>query len=82
VNCNLTRRLSYAELAAKVGEQDTFDRVSEKGESYRVEIDFVVDDAKTQAVRVMSMISYSAWTDFSPVCGDFIMDTEGDFVGE
>ncbi len=76
------KKLSYEDLVRKIGEQETFERINETGENYQIEIDFFFDDEKEKTLRVTGMISYSFWTDFSPVCSDFIIAPDGKFIGE
>ena len=77
------RAMSYEEIVAKIGEQESFERVSERGEPYQIEFDFFYDDYLEQKdIRVIGMVSYSLWTDFSPVGSDFIIAPDGKFVGE
>jgi hypothetical protein len=79
---NEYRNLSYAELVEKIGEQETFEGKNEKGEDYRIEFDFFYDGDEATDLRVSGMISYSGWTDFFPVCSDFIISPDGEFIGE
>ncbi len=76
------RKLPYEELVRKIGEQETFEKVSETGEKYQIEVDFFFDDEGEKTLRVAGMISYSFWTDFSPVCSDFIIAPDGKFIDE
>jgi len=76
------RKLPYEELIRKIGEQETFERVNETGEKYQIEINFFFDDEEEKILRVTGMISYSFWTDFSPVCSDFIVAPDGKFIDE
>ena len=76
------RKLSYAELVEKVGEQENFEGKNEKGEDYRIEFDFFYDGHEETDLRVTGMISYSGWTDFFPEVSDFIIAPDGKFVGE
>ena len=76
------RALSYEEIASKIGKQENFEYSTEKGEPYRVEVDVFYDDSEDQNIRVISMISYSFWTDISPVSSGFIVAPDGRFVGE
>ena len=76
------RQISYPELVLKIGEQETFEGVSEDGEKYEVEIEFFFDDEKTKNLRVTGTISYDLKTDFSPVVCDFIIAPNGHFIGE
>ena len=76
------RRLSYEEIASKRGTQEAFERTSESGEPYQIEFDFIDEDSESGNIRVWAMVSYSWWTDFSPVSSDFIMAPDGSFIGE
>jgi hypothetical protein len=76
------RALGYEQIAAKIGSQENFDRVSESGEPYQIEFDFFYDDSESKNIRVCGIVSYSGWTDFFPVSSDFIIAPEGYFVGE
>lgn len=76
------RLLSYHELTEKLGTQECFERLTEDGNEYRVEVDFMYDDEATKAIRVFSMISYSLWTDFSPISECFIKASDGKFIDE
>ena len=76
------RQLNYSELVLKIGEQETFEGVSETGEKYEIEVDFFFDDEKTKNLRVTAMISYDRATNFSPVVSDFIIAPNGNFIGE
>jgi hypothetical protein len=82
VELRLYREMPYERILAKVGTQECFERVSEKDEPYRIEFDFFFDDADEANIRVSAMISYSFWTDFSPVGSDFIIGPDGKFIGE
>lgn len=79
---NQFRKISYESLVEKIGKQKTFEETTEKGEDYRIEIDFFFDGHEETNLRVVAMISYSFWTDFSPISTDFIMHPSGNFVGE
>ena len=76
------RKLPYLDLVKKIGEQETFNRISERGEQFQIEVDFFFDDEEEKTVRVSAMLTYSLWTDFSPVNRDFIVAPSGKFVGE
>lgn len=76
------RSWDYAGLVSKIGNPESFERVSKRGEAYQVEIQCFFDDRENKNVRVSAAISYSVWTYFSPVGSDFIMTPGGSFVGE
>ena len=71
------RVMSYAEIAKKIGEAESFERISDRGEPYQIEFDFFYDDKLDKSIRVIGMVSHSAWTDFSPVSNDFIIAPNG-----
>ncbi len=76
------RKLPYSDLVKKMGEQETFEKINERGEKFQVEVDFFFDNEEEKTIRVLAMLSYSLWTDFSPVSRDFIVAPNGKFVGE
>ena len=76
------RGMSYEDISAKIGEQETFERISERGEPYQIEFDFFYDNHTSGNIRVAGIVSYSGWTDFFPVSNDFIIGPDGKFVGE
>ncbi len=76
------RAMSYEQIAAKIGESESFERVSEQGEPYQIEFNFFYDDHEAENIRIMGIVSYSGWTDIFPVSNDFIVAPNGDFVGE
>jgi len=76
------RAMSYEQIAAKVGKQENFERISENGEAYQIEFDFFYDDNESGNIRVGGTVSYSRLTDFLPVSNDFIIAPDGKFIGE
>lgn len=76
------RALSYEEIYSRLGGQENFERVSDDGEPYRIEIDFMFDDEGQKTIRVSGIVSFSGWTDFSPVSSSFIINRNGEFMGE
>ncbi len=76
------REIDYLDLERKVGMQESFERITDAGESYQVEIGFVTDSDETKAVRVMAMVSYTIWTSFAPVGVSFIRAPDGSVVDE
>lgn len=76
------RSLRYSDLLKKTGEPEYFERITATGEKYQIEVDFFIDDEERKTIRVLAAISYSFWTDFSPICSDFIIAPDGKFVGE
>ena len=76
------RSLPYEELVSKIGHAESFERVSESGEPYQIEFDCFFDDSEDRNIRVVGMVSYSWWTDFSPISSSFIMSPDRSFIGE
>lgn len=76
------RSLKYEAIATKLGTQDCFERETEDGNKYSVEVDFFYDDAEEGNIRVIAMISNSLWTSISPFSSDFIVAPDGSFIGE
>ena len=76
------RSLQYETIAAKLGTQECFERETEDGNKYSVEVDFFYDDAEERNIRVTAMISNSFWTSISPFSSDFIVAPDGSFIGE
>lgn len=52
------RRLSYEQIAAKRGTQESFERTSEVGDSYQIEFEFFDDDSESGNLRVSGAVSY------------------------
>ncbi|HSK72067.1 MAG TPA: hypothetical protein VK892_10260 [Pyrinomonadaceae bacterium] len=76
------RKLGYSKLVGKIGEVETFEGKNLEGDQYQIEVEFFYDGFEETDLRVAGMISYNFWTDFSPVCGDFIIAPNGKFIGE
>ena len=76
------RRLSYADLAAKIGEIDCLEITGPSGAKYQIEIQFFWDDRPDGDVRVMGGIDDGGLRAFMPLCDDFIISPDGRFVGE
>ena len=76
------RNMSYDSIRRKIGYPESFERVSDLGEPYQIEIDFFYDNHKEGNIRVVAAVSFNFWTDFSPVSSDFIIAQTGDFIGE
>lgn len=52
------------------------------GVVYQVEVEAFWDDRKRRDLRVLASIDDGGWRAFSPLCDDFIIATDGSFVGE
>ncbi len=77
------RSLSYAELVAKLGDIDCLDVVGPSGTDYQIEVQFMWDGKADGDVRVMGGIDDGGLLSaFMPLCEDFIVTPNGEFVGE
>ncbi len=78
----LYRALSYDEIASRLGTKESFGSSGENGDEYGVEIEFIYDGEKWGPIRVWAAVSYSFWSDFSPVVNTFILAPSGEFIDE
>jgi hypothetical protein len=76
------RRRSYSELLAVVGGSETFARPAPSGVTYQVAVRVFFDDESRRTLRVAGAIDDGGWCALVPVCDDFIMASDGTFVGE
>ncbi len=78
VKLNDYRRMTHAELAAKVGEEDISEVVGPSGTAYQIEILVTWDHKPNGDVRVLGSIDDGTLRGaFKPVCGDFLVSGEG-----
>ena len=76
------RKLSYANLVAKIGDNDCLEVSSPTGVEYQIEVQFMWDGKPGGDVRVMAGIDDGGWRAFMPLCDSFIVAADGRFVGE
>ena len=76
------RRHSYADLVAKIDDIDCFEISGPTGVEYQIEVQFMWDGKPDGDVRVMGAIDDGGLRAFIPLCEDFIVSPDGDFVGE
>ena len=76
------RAKSYGELVRLLKAQDTSEVDSESGERYQVEFQAVWDDKEGGNLRVVGSIDDGRKRAFMPLTDDFIIDPNGEFVGE
>ena len=78
------RPLEYAALKrrADAGLPETAQVTDENGREYQLEIQYLIDDPRTDDVRVMVAIDDGGWRAFAPLCRDFVMSPDGRFLGE
>ena len=72
------RKLSYDQLAARVGDEEFPEEVGASGTQYQVEIQIVWDDKPNGAVRVLGSIDDGGWRAFMPLCDSVIMTPDGE----
>lgn len=76
------RGRSYNELLYLLKSQDTKEVTGASGTRYQLEFQAVLDDSKNRDLRVMGAIDDLGVRTFAPLTEDFIISTEGTFVGE
>jgi len=79
---NRYRLHTYAELVTLVGHQETFEVSGDSGAIYQIEIQAVWEDKTRHAIRVLGAIDDGGVRAFMPLSDDFIITTDGEFVGE
>jgi hypothetical protein len=71
------RQMSYAGLAAKIGEEEIVEASGASGTEYQIEIHVTWDHKPNGDVRVMGTIDDGTfWGAFKPVCEDLIVKSE------
>ena len=78
----LYRKRSHSELTQLITEPDAFTVTGESGTKYGLEFEAVWDHEPGKNLRVIGSIDDGGWRALSPLCDDFIMQTDGSFVGE
>jgi hypothetical protein len=77
------RSRSYEELASLVGgEPSTKEVEGRSGTRYQIEIEVVWDHKPQGDLRVLGAIDDGSLRAFSPLTDDFILASDGSFVGE
>ena len=72
------RKLSYGQLAARVGDEEFPEVVGASGTQYQMEIQIVWDDKPDGAVRVLAAIDDGGWRAFMPLCADLLVTPDGE----
>ena len=67
------RKLSYDQLAARIGDEEFPEEVGASGTQYQIEIQIVWDDKPNGAVRVLAAIDDGGWRAFMPLCADLLV---------
>lgn len=76
------RRLSWAELAEQIGATEAGEVRGPSGALYQVEVQVFWDDAPGGIVRVQGSVDDGGWRAFAPWTDDFLVRSDGSFVGE
>ena len=76
------RRLSYAELRARVEQSETNEISGPSGTTYQLQVQVFWDGRKDENLRVIANIDDGGWRAFAPLGESFIMTPDGSFVGE
>jgi hypothetical protein len=74
------RRLPYAELVGLVRNKTSV--VGPSGATYIVEVETFFDRPEEINVRVLISVDDGGWSAFVPMTDDFIIASDGSFVGE
>ena len=75
------RRQSYAELVAKIDNDEYVQIAGSSNTEYQIEIQFMWDDKENGELRVLAGIDDGTLRGaFRPVCEDFIMSPDGNFI--
>lgn len=76
------RGRAHNELASLVGEPEMFTVHGPSGAEYQVEIEVLWDGKAGKNLRVLGSIDDGGFRALVPLCDDFIMTPEGQFIGE
>lgn len=77
------REKTYVELSSGVGEVVAFQIVGDSGCEYTVELEVMWDHHPYGNIRVIGSIDDQTLRHaLAPMCEDFILSTDGTFVGE
>lgn len=71
------RRQSYAELRARIGQEEHLDIVGTSGVQYQVEVQVFWDHKPEGQIRVLGSVDDSGWRAWLPLCRDFLVAPEG-----
>lgn len=67
------RKLSYSEVAAKIGDEEVVEVTGPSGTVYQIEIQIVWDEKPNGDVRVLGAIDDGGWRAFLPLTSDVIV---------
>jgi len=72
-NLDRYRKMSYAELSAKIGDEEFPEVVGPSGTEYQIEIQVRWDNKPYGDIRVMGAIDDGGLRAFMPLCSDLIV---------
>lgn len=75
-------KLSYAELASRIGEPEIVEVTGASGAHYTIEVEVHWDARPQGDIRVLGAIDDGRWRAFAPLTADFIMAPDGRLAGE
>ena len=75
---NEYRKLSYDQLAARIGDEEFPEVIGATGTQYQIETQIVWDDKPGGDVRVLAAIDDGGWRAFIPLCDSLIMTPNGE----
>ena len=70
------RKLSYAEVAAKIGDEEVVEVTGPSGTHYQIEIQIVWDGKPNGDVRVLGAIDDGGWRAFLPLTSDLLISPD------
>ena len=76
------RSKAYLELVELMGEVIAYEKEARSGRRYQIEIQVVWDLKEGGDIRVIGCIDDGGWRAFFPLTNGFLMNPEGQFVGE
>ena len=76
------RQRSYPDLVALIGHPQSRTVIGEDHKQYQLEIQVFWDSKTDGDIRVMVAADDGGWRSFKPLTDDFIMASDGSFVGE
>jgi hypothetical protein len=69
-------KLSYAEVAAKIGSEQVVEVTGPSGTAYQIEIQIVWDGKPNGDVRVLGAIDDGGWRAFLPLTSDLLISPD------
>ena len=70
------RKLSYTEVAAKIGDEEVVEVTGPSGTAYQIEIQIVWDGKPNGDVRVLGAIDDGGWRAFLPLTSDLLISPD------